>query len=198
MKTAICTAEGGETHREWQGTEVCRIAGGNIKWWYSKVACCHYPWEDRCGPLWRLSFTGSHLETVLDPSTRDRTFASIHGRVQKWGHTLRCMLSLTGRVQHPDEDAAGEKIRKLCCDAAVKFQATGTLKTNHEYNIISVHFRFSCSSSVSNTETTPAKALSQSVLTTVLVHPKSFPFFSELQGNKETWKKKGGGERGRV
>lgn len=27
-----------------------------------EVGCCHYPWEDRCGPRLRPSFTGSHLE----------------------------------------------------------------------------------------------------------------------------------------
>lgn len=39
-----------------------------------------------------------------------------------------------------------------------------------------------------HTHTNPAKGLSLSVLTTVLAHPKSFPFLSQLQGNKGTGK----------
>lgn len=66
-------------------------------------------------------------------------------------------------------------------------EARGTLEMNYEYNNISVHFRSSCSSSASKTDT-PAIGLSQSVLTTLLAQPKSFPFLSELQGNKGTGK----------
>lgn len=59
---------------------------------------------------------------------------------------------------------------------------------NYEYNNISLHFRSSCCSSPSNTDTTPAIGLSQPVLPTLLAQPKSFPFLSELQGNKGTGK----------
>lgn len=65
-----------------------------------EVGCCHYPWEDRCGPRLRLSFTGSHLETTLTSPARDGAFASIHSRVHTWGHTLRCTCSHTHMHTH--------------------------------------------------------------------------------------------------
>lgn len=77
---------------------------------------------------------------------------------------------------------------KLHGDGAVEFEARGMLEMNYEYNNISLHFRSSCSSPASKTDTTPAIGLSQSVLTTLLAQPKSFPFLSELQGNKGTGK----------
>lgn len=149
-----------------------------------EVRFCHYPWEDRCGPRLRLTFTGSHLETALTSPTRDGTFASIHRRVHAWGHTLRRMY-LYARVQrHLYEHAAGVKQTNY----AVMLQLNWTLEGRLKWIMNTIIFPFILDllvpASASNTDITPAIGLSQSVPTTLLAQPKSFPLQTELQGNK--------------
>lgn len=87
----------------------------------SEVRRCHYPWEDRCGPQLRLSFTGSHLWTVPTSPARDRTFPSIHCSVHMWGQALQCMHSHTYGNIFMNETA-------MYSDAAVEFEVREMLE----------------------------------------------------------------------
>lgn len=81
---------------------------------------------------------------------------------------------LHAHTTHLYERAAGMKQTNCMVMVQLSLRPEGYL--NYEYNNISLHFRSSCSSPASKTDTTSAIGLSQCVLTTLLAQPKSFPF----------------------
>lgn len=67
---------------------------------------------------------------------------------------------------------------------------------NYEYNHFPSSLDLPVSDSALNIDTTTAGGLIQNVLSPLLAQPKSFPFQTELQGNKGLEER--GSKRGRV